>query len=86
MKEHFKLMGLEVTDAVTGVTGVVTSICFDLYGCVAALVQPMAEKGKVDTPNAHWFDTKRLKAMSKKPVMALPDFAIVPGGQIRPAR
>ena len=38
MQNHFELLGYKVKDSVTGFTGVVTSISFELYGCVQALV------------------------------------------------
>lgn len=83
MKEHFKLLGLPVLDAVTGFTGVVTSISFDLYGCVTALVTPKKPK-EGDSQDSRWFDTKRLKSTSSKPVLPVPTFAFVPGGQSKP--
>lgn len=85
MKRHFELMGLKVRDAVTGFEGVVTSISFDLYGCVQAIVTPVVQKdGKQE--DSRWFDVKRLAAnKGAKPVMPLPDFLIVPGGQQLPS-
>jgi hypothetical protein len=85
MKEHLKLLGFKVKDAVTGFTGTVTSVTFDLYGCVAALVTPDLDKDR-KIGDAQWFDTKRLTAVSKKPVMTVPTFEVVPGGQQRPLR
>ena len=73
MKKHLELLGLKVEDRVTGFNGVVTSVSFDLYGCVQAIVSPsVAKDGKV--PDGRWFDVTRLKIVSKKPVMALPDY------------
>lgn len=84
MREHFKLMGLKVRDAVTGFEGVVTSIGFDLYGCVQAIVTPAIQKDQKQE-ESRWFDVKRLTALDSKPVMPLPDFLIVPGGQQLPS-
>ena len=85
MKEHFKLMGLKVRDAVTGFEGVVTSISFDLYGCVQAVVTPEVNKDQ-KREDSQWFDVKRLSAAKgAKPVMPLPDFLVVPGGQQLPS-
>jgi hypothetical protein len=78
MHEHMKFMGHKVRDAVTGFTGTVSSICFDLYGCVQAGVSPdVGKDGKLE--DARWFDTKRLSVVSKKPVMEVPDFSTPPG-------
>jgi len=44
VKKHLSLLGLKVKDKVTGYTGVVASIGFDLYGCVQAIVNPGMDK------------------------------------------
>ena len=84
MKEHFDLLGRRAQDVVTGLAGVVTSISFDLSGCVMGLISPVSgEKG--DLPDSRWFDTKRLRLDESDPVMAQPTFETVPGGQALPA-
>jgi len=70
---HFYLLGLTVKDAVTGYSGVVSSLSFDLYGCIqASVVPPMDKDGKIEF--GQWFDVTRLIVTNKKPVMDLPDF------------
>lgn len=69
-----KLLGLNVKDRVTGFTGVVASVCFDLYGCVQAVVTPAASKDGGKIEESRWFDTKRLEALSDTPVMDVPHF------------
>lgn len=69
---HFDLLGKKVEDAVTGYKGVVTTISYDLYGCIQAVVTPEAD-GQDISPGG-WFDVTRLIVKSKKPVMALPDY------------
>ena len=77
IKKHFEMLGLKVEDRVTGFRGVVESISFDLYGCVQAVVKPAIDKsGK--TGDSHWFDVNRLKVLSNKPVMQLPNFEFGP--------
>jgi len=44
IQKHLDLLGHKVTDRVSGFTGVVTSIGFDLYGCIQAVVTPGADK------------------------------------------
>ena len=41
---HMKLLGHKVEDKVTGFKGVVSSLSFDLYGCVQAVVTPAASE------------------------------------------
>ena len=71
--KHMELLGHRVTDVVTGFKGVVSSISFDLYGCIQAVVTPAAGKdGKQE--DSRWYDVQRLKVTSKTPVMPVPDF------------
>lgn len=83
MKEYLKLLGYLVNDVVTNQKGIVTSISFDLAGCVQSLIMP-ACSSEGTLPDPHWFDTKRLVLLSKEPVMPLPVFEIIPGGQSLP--
>ena len=71
--EHMKKLGLKVKDKVTGFEGVVTSISFDLYGCIQAVVTPPAgEAGKQE--DSRWYDMTRLAILSDAPVMELPNY------------
>ncbi len=45
VNEHIKFLGLQVRDEVTGFSGVVTSMSFDLYGCIQAVVTPKVKEG-----------------------------------------
>lgn len=73
VQKHIELLGLEVKDRVTGFRGIVTSVSFDLYGCLQAVVNPAIEKtGRL--ADQHWFDVTRLKVLSQKPVMEVPNF------------
>lgn len=84
LNDYFHLLGFKVRDVVTGLEGVCESISFDLYGCVQAIVRPgLNEKGEPGT--GHWFDLKRLVAISDTRVMAVPSFDVVPGGTDKPA-
>ena len=77
MERYMKLLGMRVKDAVTGFTGVVTSVSFDLYGCVQVIVNPGLDKeGKAR--DSLWFDFARLKVTAPDPVMPPPDFVNVP--------
>ena len=40
IKEHLEMLGYRVRDKVTGYEGVVTTIGFDLYGCIQATINP----------------------------------------------
>lgn len=72
--DHLKLLGMPVKDRVTGATGVVTSVSFDLYGCIQAIVHPgLDQDGKAR--EQHWFDVNRLQLAGNVAVMPAPDYA-----------
>lgn len=64
-------LGLKVVDRVTGFEGVVSSVSFDLYGCIQAVVTPPVSYTNQDS---RWFDIVRLRVVSDVPVMHTPDF------------
>lgn len=74
-----KYLGMPVKDKVLGIKGVVTSVCFDLYGCVQADVHPGLDKSGKPMESRGWYDVSRLEITSTKRVMPLPDFVRVPG-------
>lgn len=69
IKKHLEVLGRHAEDKVTGFKGVVESICFDLYGCVQAIVSPKAKDGR--KPEGRIFDVSRLK-IKGEPVMDRP--------------
>ena len=80
MKQHFDMIGRKGRDQVTGFKGVVTTLSFDLYGCVQVVLTPETKDGAMG--NGQWFDVARIKLSGKKPVMSVPDF----GGDSQIAR
>jgi len=84
MNKYLDLLGLKAKDKVTGFEGVVSSVCFDLYGCVQMVLTPEVKEGKFN--DSHWFDEKRLEILDHNPVMATPSFESIPGPQEKPYR
>lgn len=77
IKNHLDLLGKKVEDRVSGLKGVVTSVCFDLYGCIQAIVHPgLGADGKLNEQN--WFDVSRLSVLDDKPVMQRPNWEVGP--------
>ena len=73
VEDAIGLLGLRMKDLVTGATGVVTSVTFDLYGCIQALLNP----GLDDDGNprdSNWYDVNRLTVADPRPVMDRPAF------------
>ncbi len=84
MHESIKLLGCGVKDKVTGFSGIVTTVSFDLYGCIQAVVTP-SSTDKENSYSGRWFDTKRLELVSREPVMEVPTFEAVAGPASLPA-
>lgn len=74
IQKHIDLLGMRVEDKVTGLKGVVTSVTFDLYGCVQAIVNPGIGTDGKQLEQA-WFDIARLVVTSHVRVMDLPDYS-----------
>lgn len=73
IEKHINLLGMRVEDRVTGFTGVVTSVGFDLYGCIQAVVNPGVDKeGKLQDQT--WFDVSRLALIGDNPVIDRPNY------------
>ncbi len=85
VQEQFELLGLKVEDRVTKYKGIVTSISFDLYGCVQVLVNPGLRKKEDKLGEQIWFDIGRLKVLDKTPVMNRPDFQFEKGPADKPS-
>lgn len=77
VQKHLALLGLQAKDRVTGFSGVVTSIGFDLYGCIQAVINPgIGADGKLG--EQLWFDVNRLDVTDHRPVMNPPNFEYGP--------
>lgn len=73
-KQHLDLLGKKAKDAVTGFTGVITTLSFDLYGCIQVVITPPTNKdGAIEKGN--WFDVTRIIVCDDEPVMSVPDFS-----------
>jgi hypothetical protein len=70
---HLAMLGVHVKDRVTGFTGVVTSVCFDLYGCIQATVHPGLD-AQAKMGESLWFDVNRLQLADGGRVMPVPDY------------
>lgn len=75
--KHLNFLGLRVEDRVTGFKGVVSTVGFDLYGCIQAVVNPGTDAdGKLR--DSQWFDIGRLRVCDEAPVMPRPTFEWTP--------
>lgn len=86
INKHIELLGLKVEDKVTGITGIVTSVSFDLYGCIQAIInRGLDNDGK--SFEQMWFDVARLRVIDPAPVMDRPnyEYGLVADGKKGPA-
>lgn len=75
INQHLALLGLQAEDVITNRKGIITTVSFDLYGCVQAVLNQGDDKdGK--SKEICWFDVARLKVLSETPVMEQPDFIL----------
>ena len=84
MQKYLDILGKKVRDRVTLAEGVVTSVSYDLYGCVQVVVDRGFSKEKPDERLTMWADFKRLEVLEAKPVMEQPVFGD-PGVEAGPA-
>jgi len=77
-------LGFTAHDCITGFEGVITSVSFDLYGCVAYWLVPPVNKEKLNSLSGAWFDKKRIE-ISKIRVMDVPSFGTPPGPETKSA-
>ena len=77
IKSHLSILGKPVKDKVTGMKGIVSSVSFDLYGCIQVIVNPgLGKDGKPQ--DQLWFDIGRMEILSQTPVMKQPDYDFGP--------
>jgi len=72
VRQHLTILGKKAKDKITKVSGIATSISFDLYGCIQATIDRGVDKDGKSYPY-DWYDVGRL-IIKGKPVMKVPDF------------
>ena len=72
----FSCLGHEAQEKITGMKGVITSVSFDLYGCVQILLHPGLDKEGLPSEQ-HYFDINRIEIIGDR-VMEPPKFSNIP--------
>jgi hypothetical protein len=65
------MLGYTYKDKITGLTGPVVSVCFDLYGCVQATIHRGIGKNG-EALESYWYDVQRLEKQTKPRLMEKP--------------
>lgn len=73
IEDHISKLGMTGQDRVSGVVGVITSVDFDLYGCIQYLITPKA-KETGESVDSRWCDVTRIVVEDETRVMPMPDF------------
>lgn len=73
IEETIQLLGNRGKDLVTGQEGVITSVSFDLFGCIQVILNPGKQPdGKLG--DCSWYDRNRIVVEVGERVMPLPAF------------
>ena len=83
VEKHLKLLGMVVKDKASDYKGVVVSVSFDLFGCIQADVRSKELDKEGMLKNGMWLDLNRLKVVSKKPVMPVPEYHYLSKEKVR---
>jgi len=69
-----EMLGSEAKDKITKQNGVISSIAFDLYGCIQVLLTPLKVENNHDIKVHGWFDINRMVITKKRKIMNHPSF------------
>ncbi len=82
VEKHLDMLGRPMKDIVTGISGMVDSIAFDVYGCVQATMRGKAKKDG-SLPECNWMDVQRLRPDgNKKRVLPVPAHMTTPAIEV----
>jgi len=73
-EEVINLLGRTGKDKISGRSGVISSISFDLYGCIQLIMTPKNVNNDKTIESIGWLDINRIKILKKKKVMELVPF------------
>jgi len=74
VEKSIELLGKKVKDRIRGTTGIVTSVCFDLYGCIQVIIDTQKADKEGKRIDSGWIDLKRVDIVSHKLILDSPDF------------
>jgi len=74
-QEVINCLGKKAQDKITGATGIIASVSFDLYGCIQALINPCkVDKDGKEVFSMGWIDINRVKILGDKTIMENPHY------------
>ena len=73
--KSIEMLGKKGKDKITGSEGIITSVSFDLYGCVTVIINPSKiDKDGKEVPSIGWIDINRVDIIKDNYVMPHPNF------------
>lgn len=69
-----ELLGSKGKDKITKQDGVISSVSFDLYGCIQVILTPLKVKNGEEIKSHGWFDINRIEVSKDKKIMKHPCF------------
>lgn len=73
--DYIEALGREAVDQVTGFAGIITTVSFDLYGCIQVILTPPI-RANGEKQDGAWFDYNRLKINTQRArVLPIPTFS-----------
>lgn len=87
VNEFIGNLGKRGRDKITGVEGIITSACFDLYGCAQYVLNRGMDKDGKPLEN-NWYDYMRIEILRGDRVMEPPpfDFSVSKGPETKPVK
>ena len=71
--KNVHLLGYNAVDKVTGFSGMISTMSFDAYGCVQAVLTPrVKDDGSVN--EGRWFDITRLEIDETQKLVDMPNY------------
>lgn len=74
------MLGKTARERVTGIKGIITSVSFDLYGCVQVTLHSGLDKDSKPIEQ-FWWDMKRIEITDHNRVMPAPEFVRMETGK-----
>jgi len=71
IQESINYLGQRGRDKVSKFAGTVTSVCFDLYGCLQVVLTPDVDKDG-EAKDGNWYDINRVELLDEPRRMPVP--------------
>ena len=74
VQQSVDFLGKQVKDKISGRKGIVTSVCFDLYGCIQVVINEQRKDKDDKEITFGWIDINRIEIIKNKKIMNCPNY------------